>query len=536
MKTHLTATALVLAVALLAGCKSEAPPPEGVAGRVQAPAGASAAGLMVTLKAANGIETTVFTGADGSFNAGKLADGTYGLQVHGAGLIAPAATVKVAGGTAVVPPVTVAADPDFLKTLPSSDFMALLPEGPMKREFILNCTSCHEIAHARVFKDGKLRDESLWLAAIKMMRAMDVYKLIPPDMTDEEYAKWLATNLSAERIATLKPPAPIAPALAGRVRITEYPLPDAKELPHDLLVGPDGKIWVTAFWFNQILALDPATGQYRHYDVNEKPEVMGQVRALTFDREGKLWTVLGGTQSLVKLDTATGKYQTFPVGMYAHDISLDSKGTPWVNDYFAGQERVGHLDPATGRMTIVMLPSANLPASAGPPLPYGMQVDAKDRLWSTQLAGNTLARYEIATGKAKAYPMPEDNVGPRRTALAPDGSIWMGEFNTGRLTRFDPETEQFTRFDTGQSGVGIYDTEYNPKTGDLWAGGSLSSSLWRLDMKTKRFDEIPLPTAPAYMRHLAVDPKTGDVWTAYSSLPTAVPKVVRVELSPASGP
>jgi hypothetical protein len=55
-------------------------------------------------------------------------------------------------------------------------------------------------------------------------------------------------------------------------------------------------------------------------------------------------------------------------------------------------------------------------------------------------------------------------------------------------------------------------------------------------MKTKRFDEIPLPTAPAYMRHLAVDPKTGDVWTAYSSLPTAVPKVVRVEISPASAP
>jgi hypothetical protein len=31
------------------------------------------------------------------------------------------------------------------------------------------------------------------------------------------------------------------------------------------------------------------------------------------------------------------------------------------------------------------------------------------------------------------------------------------------------------------------------------------------------------------MRHLAIDPDTGDVWIAYSSLPTAVPKVVRLQ-------
>ena len=63
MKTRLTATTM-LVISLLVGCKSETPPPAGVSGRVQAPAGASAAGLMVTLKAANGIETTVFTGTE----------------------------------------------------------------------------------------------------------------------------------------------------------------------------------------------------------------------------------------------------------------------------------------------------------------------------------------------------------------------------------------------------------------------------------------------------------------------------------------
>lgn len=30
------------------------------------------------------------------------------------------------------------------------------------------------------------------------------------------------------------------------------------------------------------------------------------------------------------------------------------------------------------------------------------------------------------------------------------------------------------------------------------------------------------------MRHLAIDAQTGDVWSAYSSLPTALSKIVRL--------
>ena len=62
----------------------------------------------------------------------------------------------------------------------------------------------------------------------------------------------------------------------------------------------------------------------------------------------------------------------------------------------------------------------------------------------------------------------------------------------------------------------------------VWITGSLASSLLRFDMKTKQVENYPLPTEPAYMRHVQVDPGTGDVWSAYSSLPTAIPKVVRL--------
>jgi streptogramin lyase len=188
---------------------------------------------------------------------------------------------------------------------------------------------------------------------------------------------------------------------------------------------------------------------------------------------------------------------------------------------------------ATGEVKYFELPSAGLDEKVqGVPLPYGMQIDAKDRLWSTQLAANTLALFDIPSGRTKLFQVPNPNSGPRRTAISSDGALWIPEFNTGRLLRFDPATETFEQFDTGNRAVGAYDVEFSPKTGDIWITGSLNSSMLRFDPKAKTFTEYPLPTEPAYNRHIAVDPVTGDVWLAYSSLPTAVPKVARLRFTP----
>lgn len=515
-------------LAALAGCKRAGPAEDGLHGIVSGPDGAPVGGLMVTARAPNGIEETVFTGSDGRFRVTGLADGTYQLTVRGGGLRADPQAVAIEKGRGPAVSVAARTDGQFLETLPSAHWLALLPDGDMKREFILNCTSCHEIGYSRIFKDGRPRDAARWLEAIKMMRVLDVYKLTPPDFDDEAYAAWLAENLSPERIATLQPaPAPDPATVAG-LRITEYPVPKPDELPHDLVIGPDGRVWITAFWHGEMWALDPATGEIESFDVNEMPETIAQVRALEFDRNGILWMINGGTQSVVSLDPKTRAIRTFPVGMYAHDIDLDSKGNVWFNDYFAVRERIGTLDVATGEVRHFELPSANLPESAGVPLPYGMQIDGQDRLWSTQMAANTLAMYDIGSGRTTLFEMPNPNSGPRRTAVSADGGLWIPEFNTGRLLRFDPATESFEQFDTGNRSLGPYDVEFNAKTGDIWVTGSLNSSMLRFDPKAKAFTEYPLPTEPAYNRHIAVDPANGDVWIAYSSLPTAVPKVARL--------
>jgi virginiamycin B lyase len=509
--------------------EGQAETPDGVHGTVTLDDGKPVAGLMVTAKTGT-VETTVFTDAEGGFHLAGLGDGTYDIRAHHPGYQAAMAQAMVKDGAAEALALKVSPGSAAETAAPTSAWLALLPDDAMRREFILNCGTCHGLTKERIMPSGKARTAEEWEAAIAAMRAMDAYDVIPPDFDDKKYAAWLAEHLSDEAIAAMKAPPLPDPAKVAGVTITEWTLPHPQELPHDLVLGPDGRVWVTGFWRGEMWAMDPSSGEIETFDVyeNRNDEVPAQTRALKFDADGMLWMINGGTSSVVKLDPKTKAISTFDVGMYAHDIDIDSKGHIWFNDYFAEKERIGTLDPSTGEVRIIDLPSGNLPKEAGKPLPYGMNIDGDDRLFSSQLAGNTLVRYDINTGESKLYPMPDENVGPRRMAVGPDGTLWIPEYNTGRITAFDPKTETFETIDLGWGTAGIYDSEANSKTGELWLTGSLDTSLWHVDPETKTPTRIPLPTEPALSRHMAVDPETGDVWVAYSSLPSAQVKVARL--------
>lgn len=498
-------------------------------GRVVDADGDALGGVFVTARdPTSGIETTVYSDAEGHFALPRSVPAGTTVRAHHARLEDASITLETT--TPLPLELAPASARDPLLRASTAAWFAPIPDDDTKREFLLNCASCHEIAAGRIYKDGKLRDHARWVEGITMMKALDAYAVIPPDFDTETYAGWLARQFTPAAVADRQPQPFADPALAGEhVVITEYPVPEATELPHDLVFGPDGRVWITAFWTSAMWAMDPATGRVEHFDVNDRPDTVAQVRALEFDRAGRLWIVNGGTSSVVRLDPRTREFRTFEVGMYPHDLVIDSRGDIWVNDYFAKQERIARMAAADGKVSVFPLPSANLPASAGLPLSYGLQVDAADRLWSTQLAANTLARYDIHTGESKLYAMPDANVGPRRTAIGLDGKVWIPEFNTGRLTSFDPATERFETFDLDEDAAGIYDVAVDPRSGDVWLAAALASELVRFDVRSRRFTRYPLPTEPAYMRHLAIDPATGDVWSAYSSLPTAVPKVVRLQ-------
>lgn len=494
--------------------------------RVTDSAGNPLAGAMVSRPLDERRRITRFTDADGRLALAAMPAGAGMFRVRFPGLTERVVDVGDLSGAEGV--VALSVDDQFLRKLPSSEWLSLLPDGDRKREFIINCGTCHEIGHDRIMIDGRPRNEDEWLAAIAMMRAMDAYEVIPPDFDDAGYAAWLAENLSAERIAALRAVAPVDAQELASVEITEYALPIAGSLPHDLVTGPDGRIWITAFFFDELWALTPASGEIERFPVDNRDDVSAQPRALEFDSSGMLWLVNGGTESVLRFDPGTGRYDEIPVGMYAHSIDIGPDGDIWVNDYFAEKERVARISAKERSVVNIAVPSADRPAREGLPLPYGLQVDTRGRVYSTQLAANTLVRFDSRDGSGTLFEMPEANSGPRRPGLDNLDRLWIPEFNTGALALFDPGTEAFRRVQLGGSSTGLYDVEVNQHTNEIWATGSLASTLIRYRPETGGILTVPLPTEPAYTRHIAIDEASGDVWSAYSSLPAADPRVVRL--------
>lgn len=485
--------------------------------------GVPLAGAMISVPLDSERRVTRFTDSAGRLDLNTVSGDLARAELRYPGLASK--TVDLGDGSTDI---TLAAEPDFLRSLPSSDWLALLPEGDRKREFTVNCGTCHEIGHDRIMLDGRPRNTEEWYAAFAMMRAMDAYEVIPPDFDDRAYSAWLAENLSAERIATLRPQPPANADALSNIEITEYALPKDDSLPHDLVTGPDGRIWITAFLYDELWALDPDSGDIQRFSVDNRDDVNAQPRALKFDDSGILWLVNGGTESVLRLDPATGAYDEIPVGMYAHSIDIDPNGDIWVNDYFAAEERVARVSATDNAVSVFPVPPARRPASEGLPLPYGLQVDARGRLYSTQLAANTLVRLDTATGEGSLFEMPMANSGPRRPGLDNQLGLWIPEFNTGHVAYFDPDSETFERVALGSSSIGLYDVEVNQANNDIWATGSLASTLIRYRADSGEVLTVPLPTEPAYTRHIAVDEASGDVWTAYSSLPAAIPRVARL--------
>lgn len=522
--------ALAAMVALIAVYDQMADRGARVGGRVADNSGRPISGVPVTLNhAVSGISVTVLTGPDGRFETAIEQPGAHAISISGRIWSASPVNIEVAENHMVAVNLVAAPVENPLTQMPSAYWLSKLPDGEMKREFMVNCTSCHEIAYPRVVMEGEYRTESQWLEAMTYMRdTIDQYKLTPPDFEDARYAGWLAEHLTPDNLNNL-PALDPPPAQALSARYTEYPVPERPSLPHDLVVGPHGRIWIAAFFNDEVWALTPGTGEIQAYPVNEKPDTLGQVRALKFGSDGKLRLLLGGTKAVVILDPESGKYETFDAGMYGHSLDLDSAGNVWFNDYFGKPEQIGVVDGKSGALTVHPIPSANLTDAQGLPLPYGLQMDQDDVLWNAALASNQLVRFDTRTGDAKSFEMPTPNSGPRRLAVGPDGTIWIPEWSTGKLAKFNLKTEQFTEYQPGLSTIGPYDVEVNQKTGEVWMSGSLSSSIFRFEPESEVWTEFRWPTEPAYIRHIAVDEETGDVWSAYSSLPEAEPKIVRLQ-------
>ncbi len=402
---------------------------------------------------------------------------------------------------------------------PSSAYLALLPDGPEKRQFIVDCTGCHTWDAGVAFPNGAARDLESWRERVGSMHARfgrgSGFPIIADPTPDDSLASWLHRHFT-------RPP-PNVPVLARDARETEYDIPAANDLPHDIIVAPDGSVVITGMFTGRMYVLDPVSGVITNEAI---PVPAANPRAHHIDSDGTWWVVLGNPEMIARR-TPAGRWTTHNVGMYAHSVARDASGV-WVNGHFTGHPSVlAHVNAEPGEITRVELPSATRAGVS--PIPYEIRSGPDGRIWMSELHGGGVLAYDPRDRSHQTFEMPVSHSGPRRLDVADDGVVWVPLYSAGEVVAFDPTTVRFTRYPLPDKDALPYVVRVDNARNAVWVATGASDAVYRLDRRTGIFETIRLPSRGALVRHIDIDAKTGDVWAAYGASPSRIPaRVARI--------
>ncbi|HEX6432613.1 MAG TPA: hypothetical protein VFZ87_00150 [Gemmatimonadales bacterium] len=417
-----------------------------------------------------------------------------------------------------------AAKPDGDPPARSSDWLSLLPDGEVKRRFVLDCTGCHQFDEKIAMTKGRARTESEWAEAVSRMLgyagATTSFPVIAADRDPKATASWLARQLGGKQPKRAELNSP------GKATITEFLVPDPKDLPHDLAVEPSGSVLVTGMFTHRLYRLDPRTTRWSELSI---PVADANPRALEQDSLGHSWLVLGQPNRLARMSADT-VWRSFAVGMYPHSLAVSSSGKVWFNGHFThSPELIGRVDPNQGDVvTYEVPPHPKLGAGPGGPIPYEIRIGPDGKIWGSELQGNRIFGFDPSTEKFDVFALPRSTSGPRRFDVDRHGILWIPAYAANLLVRFEPKTRRFQEIRLPIDDAVPYIVRVDPSSGVLWIGTAAADALLRYDPAGGHFEVYHLPSRGALIRHLSIDPRSGAVWAAYGAVPGIPARIARV--------
>ena len=416
-------------------------------------------------------------------------------------------------------------------TIASAALLSQLPDGEQKRRFMLDCTGCHQLHGGIAAPGGAPRSEGSWTEAIARMLgfagASTGFPVIAHDRTAGATAAWLVRHLDTGALDRAR----AQPRLTqGAAHVTEYPLPAAGDLPHDLAVDRDGRVVITGMFTHVMYRLDPRSGAM---DTIPIPVPTANPRAVEIAPDGSWWVLLGAPRAIARFEPDAGRWSTTRIGEYPHSIGIDSGGTRvWFNGHFTrAPELIGSLTIASGAVDTIHAPAhPELASVPGGPIPYELRVAPNGTIWLSELQGNRIISYEPVSRRFTAHTLPTTWSGPRRFDIDSSGVLWIPAYAANLLVRFDPRTGAFREIPLPVADAAPYVARVDHADGAVWIGTGAGDAVLRYEPGADQFTTVPLPSRGALVRHLAVDPRTRDVWVAYGASPGIAARIARIRL------
>lgn len=386
--------------------------------------------------------------------------------------------------------------------LSNAEMLAYLPEEGQARQLLrFHCIQCHGlefIAPAR-------KSAADWQSTVHAMAAR-----VPPtpDGQMEQIAGYLARHFGQENRTEVPSIGVRSYAFQPGAVMVEIDLPDASANPHEMVLGPDGKLWVSDFDVrpnlpnNRLFRIHPDTLQVETLTI---PVSAAGARSITFDGDGNPWVAILFGDVLARLSPETGNAEAFQVpgqNVWPHTIVFDGEGQAW----FTGMRSnsIGSLDPATGVFQEFTVPTARS-------MLFDLAADDQGNLWYTGLFAHKLGKFSPRTHRFTEYPTPTPLSSTRHLTIGPRGDIWIALFAAGKIARFDQQTETFQEIALADPNSSPYDLLVTEK-GIVWFTNFTRNSLGRLDPATGTMEEFSILSSP-YARPTEIElGPSGKIW------------------------
>ncbi len=269
----------------------------------------------------------------------------------------------------------------------------------------------------------------------------------------------------------------------------EWKTPKLGARPRDPVEAPDGMIWYVGQRGNTIGRINPETDEIDEWDL--PPETMAH--SVTIHDDGGVWYLGNGNGTIGKFDPETGQAQVFempdPEARDPHTGEFDRDGTFWFT--LQQSNMIGRFDPATEQIDLVTATSPNS-------RPYGIKIADDGTVWVARNGnGGGLYKVDPDTMALTEYRLPGEDSTTRRFDIAENGMIWLDNSAGGKIASFDPETEEFTQWDS-PSGPGSHPYGMEVVDGIVWynESGTRPDLLVRFDPASETFQSWKIPSGP----------------------------------------
>jgi virginiamycin B lyase len=501
MRNVITLLSLVLGIASL-GYGAE------VTGTVKGPDGAPFMGAFVQARNAKSkITVNVLSRKDGQYRIPNLPAGEYDLRIRAVGYQAqPHTGVTLTADQSVSFEFVLQNGKVHWTDLSLYQADQLLPEGkgkgalftPKPGQPTAACAACHGIQTRMA---STVRDEAGWRDRVEYMRTTMRARISEQEADD--IASYL-NSVFGEDSTLPKSPAEVAgyekvvPSFAGdamNIVYVEYEV--GGKFPWSAVPDKNGNVWIPYNGpVNKIARLDPKTGKLDDFPVSS-PDVL-RIHSAVPAADGTVWFSEQFKNKIGRLDPKTkqiSEFQSPSAGGTTHTIRVDSRGMVW-----SSGTPLSRFDPETNKFTAFQAEAGGF---------YSIAVDKDDNVWSGGLRDDGKLYRVNAKGELKSWAPPTKGE-PRRVQVATDGSVWFGEYFSGKIARFDPKTETFKEYQLPGARPSPYALGFDT-TGKIWYASYYMDELGCLDPKTGKVIEYPYPHSENSLREFFPDDQ-GRLW------------------------